>query len=203
MKTLLDEAQLRQGIERVAREVTAATGDRPLVIIGVLTGSIVFLADLIRQLQMPLRVGLIQASSYRGAATQPGQLHVNFDLLPDVRGLDVLLLDDIFDTGKTMVRLVDQLQEMSPRSLRTAVLLVKRGRQVVDFRPDYVGFEIPDQFVVGYGLDYNDQFRNLPHLAALEESDLAADDDATDDTNLTHQADRTASADRPGGEPPG
>ena len=105
MKTLLTAEQLHEGVDRMAREVTEFYANRPLTIVGVLTGSIVLLADLIRRLTMPLRVGLVQASSYRGTSIDPGQLTINFDLLPDVKGQHVLLVDDIFDTGKTLVAL--------------------------------------------------------------------------------------------------
>lgn len=168
VKMLLSEAQVQSGVRRLAGEVAAYYGDRPLTIIGVLTGSVVLLADLIRQLDMPLRVGVVQARSYRGAATQPGPLAVNADYLPELRGRDVLLVDDIFDTGHTLLELVTQLDESGPRSLRSLVLLRKQGRQRVALAPDHVGFEIPNAFVVGYGLDYQDMYRNLPYVAALE-----------------------------------
>ena len=95
-------------------------------------------------------------------------------MLPDIRGRDVLLVDDIFDTGRTLAALVDQFATLGPQSLRTLVLLRKAGRQQVELRPDYVGFEIPDVFVVGYGLDYQDAYRHLPYLAELHADDLPA-----------------------------
>jgi hypoxanthine phosphoribosyltransferase len=121
---------------------------------------------------MPLRVGVIQARSYSG--TQRGSLSVNADMLPDVVGRDVLVIDDIFDTGHTLQEVLIFLDELGARSIRSAVLVLKQGKQRVDLRPDYVGFEIPDVFVVGYGLDYNDAYRNLPYLAALEPQDIEA-----------------------------
>ena len=172
MKTLLTSEQLKDGVDRMGHDIDEFYGNRPLTIVGVLTGSIVLLADLIRRLNMPLRVGLVQASSYRGAAIDPGQLTINFDLLPDVKGRDVLVVDDIFDTGKTLVALLEELQKHEPASIRTAVLLRKHGRKAVAMEPDHVGFEIPNAFVVGYGLDYQDAYRNLPYLAALEEHEI-------------------------------
>jgi len=172
MKTILTAEQLHEGVDRMAREVTEFYANRPLTIVGVLTGSIVLLADLIRRLTMPLRVGLVQASSYRGTSIDPGQLTINFDLLPDVKGQHVLLVDDIFDTGKTLVALVDELHKHQPASVRCAVLLRKHGRQAVSKEPEHVGFEIPNAFVVGYGLDYQDAYRNLPYVAALEEHEI-------------------------------
>lgn len=173
MKTLLTADQLREGVSRLAREITTTYGAQPLTIVGVLTGSIVLLADLIRLLEMPLRVGVLQASSYR-EGTSRGELLINASMMLDIASRDVLLVDDIFDTGHTLLQTVTALQKLSPVSLRTCVLLRKRGRQEIHMSPDFVGFEIPDEFVVGYGLDYRDHFRNLPYLAALEPGDEAS-----------------------------
>ncbi len=173
MKILLTEDQVRQGIHRMAGEIMEHYRDRPLTIVGVMIGSVVLLADLIRLLEMPLRVELVQARSYRRDSTRPGPLVLNLDLLSsDVHGRDVLLVDDIFDTGHTLWELVPQLDELGPASIRTAVLLRKQGRCEVPCQPDYVGFDIPDVFVVGYGLDYNDLYRNLPHVAALDPEEI-------------------------------
>lgn len=170
MKILLDQSQLHAGVVRLASEIKATYGDHPLTIIGIMTGSVVLLADVIRQLDMPLRVGVVQTSSYRG--TERGPLTINSEMMLDITGRDVLLVDDIFDTGHTLAEVIDLMREMGPSSLRSAVLLRKSGRQLVHLRPDFVAFEIPDEFVVGYGLDYNDEYRNLPYLACLESSDL-------------------------------
>ena len=172
MKTLLTEQELRTGVEQMAQAISDEYGERPLTIVTVLTGSLVVVADLIRKLRMPMRVGVIEASSYGGATTTRGELTVNAELTLDLAGRDVLLVDDIFDTGHTLVRVVEKMSELSPRSVRTAVLLRKRGRQEVQVEPDFVAFDIPDEFVVGYGLDYDDLYRNLPYLAALEPEDL-------------------------------
>ena len=120
-----------------------------------------------RRLDIPLRIGLIQASSYRGASTSAGQLQLGIELLADVRGRHVLLLDDILDTGQTLSRLVQHLLAQGALSVKVGVLLRKQGRQVHDVRADFVGFDIPDEFVVGYGLDYNDEYRQLPYVAVL------------------------------------
>lgn len=172
LKLLLSQEQIRSGVERLAAQIGAHYEKRPVTIIGVLTGSVVLLADLIRLLDMPLRVGVVQARSYRGAATTAGKLIVHDDLLPDVRGREVLLVDDIFDTGHTLWQLVTQLDELGPHSVRSAVLLRKAGRRQVAMQPDHVGFDIPNEFVVGYGLDYADAYRNLPYVAALEVAEL-------------------------------
>jgi hypoxanthine phosphoribosyltransferase len=168
MEILLPAERIRQRVAELAVAVAADYRDRqPFTVVGVLTGSLMFLADLVRQLDLPHRIGLIQASSYRGDTQTPGELRIGPELLPDIRGRHVLLLDDILDTGQTLVRLSRHLAGLGPASVRSAVLLRKRGRQRVAFEPDYCGFDIPDAFVVGYGLDYNDEYRHLPYVAAL------------------------------------
>ena len=170
VKILVSAAQIQAAVDALAEESRQREAGRPLSVIAVMTGAIVFLADLIRKLDMPLRVGVIQTSSYRG--TQRGALSINADMMLDIKDRDVLVVDDIFDTGHTLVEVIALLRNYHPRSIRSAVLLLKRGRQEVAARPDYVGFEIPDEFVVGYGLDYRDAYRNLPYLATLEPADL-------------------------------
>jgi hypoxanthine phosphoribosyltransferase len=171
VKPLLDAEQLRAGVARLARQISVDYAGRSPSLIGVLTGSLVLLADLMRQIDLPLRIGLVQARSYRGAATRPGELEIHLDLLPAIAGEDVILVDDIFDTGHTLDALIGKLRLQGPRSIRSAVLLRKLGRQEVEILPDYVGFDIPDVFVVGYGLDYQDAHRHLPYVAELEEAD--------------------------------
>ncbi len=157
----------------MAAKIAEHYGERPLTIVAIMTGSLVLLADLSRKLTMPVRISLIQASSYRGG-TESGQLWIRDDMMLDVRGRDVMVLDDIFDTGKTLSAVLGCIHQMGPNSLTSAVLLHKQGRQVVDLQPDFVGFHIPDEFVVGYGLDYKDLYRNLPFLAVLEPHDIEA-----------------------------
>jgi hypoxanthine phosphoribosyltransferase len=172
MKILLTEDQLREGIGRMAGEIQKHYEGKPLTLVGVLMGSVILLADLIRLLDMPLRVGLVQATSYRGATTTPAELQLNLDIVPDIAGRNVLIVDDIFDTGHTLAALVERLTSLRPALLRSAVLLRKAGRVEVALQPDHVAFEIPNEFVVGYGLDYADMYRNLPHVAALDPGDM-------------------------------
>ena len=172
MKVLISEQEIQRRVEELGRQISSNYEGRPLTILGVLTGCIVLLADLIRATEVPLRVALIQAASYRGTETSPGQLTINADLVPDLRGRDVLILDDIFDTGNTMAGLMERIKEFSPASVATAVLLWKSDRTIVDFQPDYFGFRIPDEFVVGYGLDYDDEYRHLPYIGVMDVSDL-------------------------------
>jgi hypoxanthine phosphoribosyltransferase len=166
---LLSEAEIQERVRQLGRQIEADYQGKPLTIVAVLTGSLILLADLIRQIQLPLRVALLQASSYKGATTTAGALVVNEAFLPEVAGRDVLLLDDILDTGHTLASLVRRIQDRGARSVRTAVLLRKVGRQQVHLEPDYCGFTIPDAFVVGYGLDYNDDFRHLRYVAILDD----------------------------------
>lgn len=172
MRILISEGQIRDRVQELGAELSREYSGRPLTILGVLTGSVVVLADLIRATSVPLRVALISASSYGGTRTSPGALSVNSSLVPDLKGRDVVILDDIFDTGHTMVGLFEAVKGFQPKSVKSAVLLWKSGRTAVDMKPDYFGFQIPDEFVVGYGLDYNDEFRHLPFIGIPDEDDL-------------------------------
>jgi len=174
MEVLLTAEQLAAGIERLSTEVRARIGRRPLTVVGVLTGSIVLVADLIRRLEGAVQVSMVWASSYRGTATEPGRLDLRLDALPDLAGRDVLLVDDIFDTGRTLQALLGELRSRGAASVHSLVLLRKAGRAEVSVQPDFVGFDIPDVFVVGYGLDFDGAWRHLPHLAALDEHDIAS-----------------------------
>src|SRR5437763_8538547 len=136
MRVLLSADQIQSSIDRLAAEIREREGGRPLTVIAVMTGSIIFLADLIRKLDMPLRVGVIQARSYLG--TERGSLSVNADMLPEVADRDVLVIDDIFDTGHTLVEVLSFLDEPQPRSVRTADLVLKKGKQQVKLQPDTV-----------------------------------------------------------------
>ena len=172
LRVILTADEISAGIDALAEEIAGQYRGRPLTVLGVLTGSLIFLSDLIRRLNIPLQVGLLQASSYRGQTTIPGTLEMAIATMPEIAGRDVLLLDDIFDTGRTLSGLLESLAASQPASLRSAVLLWKEGRQRVSITPDYHCFRIPDVFVVGYGLDYNDDYRHLPYVAALEDGEL-------------------------------
>ena len=167
LPVLITAEQIHQRIGELAKQIAPAYRGDPLTIIGVLTGSLMFLSDLVRRLDVPLRIGFIQASSYRGTATEPGALHIGQEIRGDVRGRHVLLLDDILDTGQTLRSLVDHLHDVGATSIKVAVLLRKQGRQQHPVHVDFVGFDIPDEFVVGYGLDFNDEYRQLPYVAVL------------------------------------
>ncbi|MEM1228098.1 MAG: hypoxanthine phosphoribosyltransferase [Planctomycetota bacterium] len=173
MRTLINETELARGVTQLAQQIDAHYGQRPITVVAVMTGSLVLFADLIRRLSMPQRVGVVHASSYRGG-TQAGRLEIDSKMLIDVQGRDVLLVDDIFDTGATIAKLKDAISDMGAASVSTAVLLRKVREHQVDVKPDFIAFEIPDEFVVGYGLDYLDMFRNLPYIAVLEPDEIKA-----------------------------
>jgi len=169
VELLISEVQIQDRLREMGREIENDYRDKPLTIVAVLTGSLIALADLVRQIRIPLRIALVQASSYRGATTTATTLVINEAFAPDVTGRDVLLLDDILDTGHTLAALVQHIEDRGAASVRTAVLLRKIGRQIVPLEPNYCGFVIPDAFVVGYGLDYNDDYRHLPYVGVLRD----------------------------------
>jgi hypoxanthine phosphoribosyltransferase len=163
---LITEAQLARRVRSLAREIERDYRGREMVIVALLNGTVLFLADLIRHLSLPLRLDFIGVSSY-GAGTESGDLVFTKELRLDVRGRDVLLVDDILDTGKTLSRVIPKLRALKPQRLRVCVLLDKPSRRVEDIAADYVGFQIPDVFVVGYGLDFAERYRNLPFVGVL------------------------------------
>jgi hypoxanthine phosphoribosyltransferase len=166
-RVLIGEDQLQQRVAALAAEIESAYHGRELVIVALLNGTIMFLADLIRHLELPLRLDFIGVSSY-GNKTTPGELVFTKELRLDVNGRDVLVVDDILDTGRTLNKVLSKLQKLSPRSLSVCVLLEKKARRRLDVHADYVGFEIEDLFVVGYGLDFAERFRNLPFVGVLQ-----------------------------------
>lgn len=172
MKSLISAEEIRHRVQLLGLQLSEHYQHRPLTVVSVLTGSLMFVADLVREITTPHRLGVVHASSYRGKTTVPGDLQISLSLVPDIRGRDVLLVDDIFDTGQTLERVVKAFESYAPASVRTATLLWKDGRSTVDRVPDYHCFRIPNVFVVGYGLDYNDDFRHLPYIAEMESQDL-------------------------------
>ena len=169
MKTLISQAEIAGAVDRLGARIAADYAGQPLTLLGVLHGSLPFLADLMRKIDTPHRVGLVQASSYRGTATTPGEMRIDTNLLPDLTGRDVVLVDDIFDTGRTLTALTDRLAAENVNSVRTCVLLWKDRdpAEGVTLTPDYHAFRIPDVFVVGYGLDHDDEYRHLPFIGEL------------------------------------
>jgi hypoxanthine phosphoribosyltransferase len=164
---LVSQSMIERRVKQLAVHVEKEFAGREMVVIPLLTGTVMFIADLLRNLSSPLRLDFIGVSSYRGAASSRELLYTK-ELRLDVRGRDVLLVDDILDTGRTLGAVIEKLKELKPRRLRACVLFDKPARRVLKVRADYVGFRIPDVFVVGYGLDYAERFRNLPFVAVLK-----------------------------------
>jgi hypoxanthine phosphoribosyltransferase len=165
-RVLITEEQLAQRVKILAHEIERDFQGRETVVVSLLSGTIMFLADLMRHLNLPLRLDFIGVSSY-GAGTESGDLVFTKELRLDVRGRDVLLIDDILDTGKTMSRVLPKLRALKPRRIKVCVLLDKPERRVEKIKADYVGFSVPDFFVVGYGLDFAERYRNLPFFGVL------------------------------------
>jgi len=165
-RVLIGEERLARRVKSLAREIERDFRGRELVVVSLLNGTVLFLADLIRHLNLPLRLDFIGVSSY-GVGTESGDLVFTKELRLDVRGRNVLLLDDILDTGNTLSRVKSKLRALKPRRLRTCVLLDKPARRTQPVQADYVGFEVPNLFVVGYGLDFAERYRNLPFVGVL------------------------------------
>jgi hypoxanthine phosphoribosyltransferase len=163
---LVSRDALTEAVDRIAAELTEDVGECNPVLIGVLTGAFVFMADLVRRLEFPLEVEFMAASSY-GDDTVAGELEIACDVNCDLAGRHVVIVDDIADTGQTLTALARMLQERDAASVRTCCLLDKPDRRTCDFDPDYVGVTIPDQFVVGYGLDFAGRHRHLPFVGVL------------------------------------
>ena len=164
---LISRTQIHRRVRELAKQIESDFAGRDLVVVSLLNGTVMFLADLIRSLDMPLRLDFIGVSSY-GSGTVSRELVFTKELRLDVRDRDVLLVDDILDTGKTLTTVIAKLQKLRPRQIKTCVLLNKPARRVENVQADYAGFEIPDLFVVGYGLDYAERYRNLPFVGVLK-----------------------------------
>jgi hypoxanthine phosphoribosyltransferase len=168
-RILIHSDQIRQRNRALAAEIAAAYGDdnAGLTLVPILSGSMIFLADLIRELPVKMKIALVQISTYPGARTSPGDPRTLLELSGEVRDQHVLVVDDILDSGRTLRRVQEMIRGHCPRSLRAAVLLRKPSKAPPDVQVDFVGFDIEDLFVVGYGLDYNDHYRNYPHVGVL------------------------------------
>jgi len=170
-EVLLSESQIAAKVAELGRQITIDYAGRELTLVSVLKGSLPFMADLMRAIEIPVRIDLMEVSSYGGLTTESsGLVRILKDLSASIDGRDVLLVEDIIDTGLTLNYLLRYLRGKNPRSLRICALLDKPARRLVDIGIDYVGFTIPDQFVVGYGLDYGELYRNLRYVGVLRPS---------------------------------
>ncbi len=167
-EVLLSEDQIRVKVTELGKRISADYAGRELTLVSVLKGSLPFMADLMRQIDLPLRIDLMEVSSYGGTATESsGLVRILKDLSAPIDGRDVLLVEDIIDTGLTLNYLLRYLRGKNPRSIKVCSLLDKPARRLVEIPIDYVGFEIPDAFVVGYGLDFGEVYRNLRFVGVL------------------------------------
>jgi len=167
-RPIVTQEEMRARIKELGKQVTADYSGKDFVLVGVLKGAYAFYADLARAIRIPVRVDFIIVTSYGSRSKTSGKVKVVTELTEDIKGKDVLLVEDIVDSGLTAQYLIKTLSKRKPKSIRICTLLSKPERRTVDVHLDYVGFKIPDKYVVGYGLDYQQKYRNLPYLAVLD-----------------------------------
>ncbi|MDD2954983.1 MAG: hypoxanthine phosphoribosyltransferase [Oscillospiraceae bacterium] len=168
LKVLISEKELAEKVSELGRKISADYAGKNLLLVSVLKGSVVFMADLMRAIDIPARVDFMSVSSYGSGVKSSGVVKIVKDLDNPLEGYDLLIVEDILDSGKTLSYLKAILQERRPRSVRIVTLLDKPERREADIKPDYFGFTVPDEFVVGYGLDYAEKYRNLPYVGILK-----------------------------------
>ena len=166
-RVLFDEPAIHRRLDEIAAQISNDYRERELTVIAVLHGSLMFVADLLRRIPLPLKLDCLSVASYHGKAQSNGDVVFRQITVPDVAGRDVLILDDILDSGHTLAAIREVLETAKPQSIRVCVLLSKKKQRAREVTPDYVGFEIEDEFVVGYGLDFREHYRNLPYIGVL------------------------------------
>jgi len=166
-RVLFDEPAIHRRLDDIAAQISNDYRDRELTVIAVLHGSLMFVADLLRRIPLPLKLDCLSVASYHGKAQTSGDVIFKQTALPDITGRDILVLDDILDSGHTLAAVRETLETAKPHSIRVCVLLSKKKQRARDVDTDYVGFEIDDEFVVGYGLDFRERYRNLPYIGLL------------------------------------
>lgn len=171
-RVLFDEATIHRRLDELAAKISDDYRERELTVIAILNGSVILMADLLRRIPLPLKVDCLSVASYHGGTNSMGEL-IFRQVLPDVAGRHVLILDDILDSGATLATIREKLETAGPLSVRICVLLEKKKARARAVKPDYVGFQIADEFVVGYGLDYMERYRNLPCIGVLRKELIA------------------------------
>src|SRR5438094_3013988 len=166
-RVLFDQATILRRLDEIAAQISLDYRDRELTVIAILNGSLMFMADLLRRIPLPLKLDCLSVASYHGNLQTSGEVIFRQVAPPDVAGRHILLLDDILDSGTTLNTIRERLETASPRSIRVCVLLRKLKSRTRVATADYVGFDIADEFVVGYGLDYMERYRNLPYIGVL------------------------------------
>lgn len=169
-RILVTKEELDEVNRRLGEQITKDYAGKKLLLVGVLKGSIYFLTDLSRYIDLPCQLDFIQASSYGSSTVSSGTIEIKKDVSKDLSGFDVLLVEDILDTGRTLKYIHDMLSKRNPESIAVITLLDKPARRIADIHADYVGVDVPDEFVVGYGLDYDQFYRNLPYIGVLKRS---------------------------------
>jgi hypoxanthine phosphoribosyltransferase len=167
-RPIVTQEEMRTRIRELGKQITADYTGKDFVLVGVLKGAYAFYADLARAIRIPMRVDFIVVTSYGSRAKTSGKVKMVTEVTEDIKGKDVLLVEDIVDSGLTIQYLVKQLSKRKPRSVKVCTLLSKPERRTIDVPLAYIGFNIPDKYVVGYGLDYQQKYRNLPYLAVLD-----------------------------------
>lgn len=166
-KPLLTIEQIHEKVARLAERISKDYHGKEIIAVGILKGSFMFFADLVRSLKIPVTIDFIIASSYL-KSTSTGEVKIHYDIREDILNRHVLLIDDIIDTGISLNYIRERILSKGPASLKTCILLDKKERRIVDVPVDYVGFEVPNEFLVGYGLDYDNRYRNLPYIAVFK-----------------------------------
>jgi hypoxanthine phosphoribosyltransferase len=166
---LITQQEIAVRVQQIADELSVEYAGRELLAVGILKGSWVFLADLVRKMTIPVTIDFMSVSSYGASTRTSGVVKIVLDLKCPLENRDVLVVEDILDTGLTLKYIVDNLKTRGPRSLRIATLMDKPDRRRADIKADWVGFKVPDKFVVGYGADYAERFRDLPYIGYIEE----------------------------------
>mgnify|MGYP000068691318 CR=1 FL=1 len=165
---LVSEEELKAKVRELGAQISRDYEGKNLVLVSILKGSVVFMADLMRAVSIPCSIDFMVVSSYGGSNTSSGLVKIIKDLDGDLSGKDVLIVEDILDTGITLSNLVPMLKMRHPNSVKICTILDKPSRRKADIKPDYEGFQVPDEFVVGYGLDYDEKYRNLPYIGILK-----------------------------------
>lgn len=171
-KILFTKEQIAKRVAELGKEISDKYRGEEVLMVCVLKGSSVFYADLVRAMDIPVEFDFIHVSSYEGSVTT-GEVKINKDLTVDIKGKNIVIVEDIIDTGVTMKALVPMLLARGPKSVSVCAMLDKPARRRVDFKGDYIGFEIPDEFVIGYGLDYAHKYRNIPEICVFDTSKLS------------------------------
>ncbi|NLC45426.1 MAG: hypoxanthine phosphoribosyltransferase [Clostridiales bacterium] len=169
-KVLIDEGALQKRVKELAIQITEDYRDKDLLMICILKGGVVFTSDLMKLINLPLAIDFMAVSSYGSSTKSSGVVRIQKDLDQEIEGKDVLIVEDIVDTGLTLHYLIENLLSRKPASLKVCCCLDKPERRVADIHVDYVGFNIPDEFVIGYGLDFAEKYRNLPYIGVLSEN---------------------------------